>query len=29
MVDKNFELYKKIVDNEAFGKMLFEVRPKS
>ena len=24
MVDKNFELYKKIVDNEAFGKMLFD-----
>lgn len=24
MVDKNFELYKKIVDNEAFGKMPFD-----
>jgi len=24
MIDKNFKLYKKIVDNEAFGRMLFD-----
>jgi hypothetical protein len=24
MVDRNFQLYKKITDNEAFGRMLFD-----
>jgi hypothetical protein len=24
MVDRNFKLYKKITDNEAFGRMLFD-----